>query len=394
MTGGRASVIAGCAVLLPGHGFQRLDVALSGGRIAGLGHDLGAGQRLDGRGLFLLPGIVDVHGDAFERQIMPRPGVQFPLDLALVDSDRQILAHGITTAFHGITWSWEPGLRGTAMVHTLLDLLETLAPQLGADTRVHLRFEAFNVDAAEAACALLDGGRIGILAFNDHLAHLEAACARGTAGRYAERAGLTVAALEALLQRTKARAGEVPAALRRLGLAARRAGLPVFSHDDPDPDTRRRLHALGARVCEFPETAETARMALALGGQVVCGAPNVIRGGSHAGKVSAGAMVAAGLCTVLASDYYYPALLAAPFTLARDGVLPLERAWDLVSTNAARVAGLADRGAIAAGLRADLVLVEAEPIPSVVATFVGGRLAYAAPGLVERLQPAAAVVAA
>ena len=70
--------------------------------------------RVDSRGLIALPGIVDMHGDAFERQMMPRPGVDFPIDVALVDSDRQAIANGITTVFHATTWSWEPGLRGPA----------------------------------------------------------------------------------------------------------------------------------------------------------------------------------------------------------------------------------------------------------------------------------------
>jgi alpha-D-ribose 1-methylphosphonate 5-triphosphate diphosphatase len=81
----------------------------------------------------VLPGIVDLHGDAFERQMMPRPGVDFALDIALLDSDRQALANGITTVFHGVTWSWEPGLRGRDNARAMLDAIERLRPSLGAD---------------------------------------------------------------------------------------------------------------------------------------------------------------------------------------------------------------------------------------------------------------------
>ncbi len=69
------------------------------------------GVRFDATGLLVLPGIVDIHGDAFERQLQPRPGVDFPADIALADTESQLLANGITTAFHGVTLSWEPGLR-------------------------------------------------------------------------------------------------------------------------------------------------------------------------------------------------------------------------------------------------------------------------------------------
>ena len=98
------------------------------GAISALDSDAAAEQRIDASGLLVLPGIVDIHGDAFERQMMPRPGVDFPLDVALCESDRQAVANGITTVFHGVTWSWEPGLRGAENARAILDGLEHLRP--------------------------------------------------------------------------------------------------------------------------------------------------------------------------------------------------------------------------------------------------------------------------
>src|SRR5262245_9014891 len=105
--------IAGGRALVDGR-FETttIDVDCDAGLIGAIGSETGARRRLDASGLLVLPGIVDIHGDAFERQMMPRPGVGFPLDLALCESDRQAVGNGITTAFHGVTWSWEPGLRG------------------------------------------------------------------------------------------------------------------------------------------------------------------------------------------------------------------------------------------------------------------------------------------
>ena len=81
-------------------------------RSVAVGSDHGRGSLgIDAGGLMVLPGIVDLHGDAFERQMMPRPGVDFPIDVALIDSDRQAISNGITTVYHATTWSWEPGLR-------------------------------------------------------------------------------------------------------------------------------------------------------------------------------------------------------------------------------------------------------------------------------------------
>ena len=103
-----------------------------------------------------------------------------------------------------------------------------------------------------------------------------------------------------------------------------------------------------------------------------------MRGGSHLGWINASDMIAKGLCSILASDYYYPAPLIAPFRLAETGVEPLERAWSMVSAAPARAAGLHDRGSIERGMRADLVLVDPQMAgrPRVVAVLVGGRIVH------------------
>src|SRR6185437_14947585 len=125
----------------------------------------------------------------------------------------------------------------------------------------------------------------------------------------------------------------------------------MLSHDDNSPEMRRSFRARGVRIAEFPINEETAREAAAGGDAIVFGAPNVVRGGSHTGWTKASDMIAKGLCSVLASDYYYPAPLLATFRLAHDRVLPLGKAWDLISAAPAEAAGLADRGKLARGRR-------------------------------------------
>ncbi|MBI5110427.1 MAG: alpha-D-ribose 1-methylphosphonate 5-triphosphate diphosphatase [Rhodovulum sp.] len=336
---------------------------------------------LDADGLLVLPGIVDIHGDAFERQLMPRPGVDFPVDLALAESDRQAIANGITTVFHGITWSWEPGLRGPENAVRLLAAVERLRPQLCADTRLHLRHEIFNLDAEPTLVEWMAAGRIDVLAFNDHMTlTVEAAGRRSSLDRMVERSGLSHDAFCRLADDVARRRDAVPASVARLAATARAHGVPMLSHDDTSPAQRAHYRALGCRIAEFPTTLETAEAAAAAGDAIVFGAPNVVRGGSHTGWTKASDMVARGLCSVLASDYYYPAPLVAAFRLAADGVAPLARAWSLVSEAAAAAVGLADRGRLAPGLRADIVLVDAAAIdrPRVVATLVRGRIVHLA----------------
>ena len=384
--------IQGARVMLPGGEVVSAAIGIAAGRIVDIGarsagRTLDAARILDGGGLLLLPGIVDLHGDAFERQMMPRPQVHFPADIALVDTDRQLVANGVTTALYGLTWSWEPGLRGREAAIRFLDTLDRLRPVLACDAHVHLRHEVFNIEAAAEIEQWLAAGRLHLLAFNDHLPMLTRRIDQpAKLAQYAERAHMSLAAFIDLLHAVADRQPQVAETNRRLAEAARRHGVALASHDNSSPEVRRHFDALGCGLCEFPLNRATAEESRRLGNAVILGAPNVVRGGSHLdGGMVAADMAAAGLVDVLTSDYYYPALAQAAFRLARDGVLPLPAAWRLISTNPARLAGFADRGEIAVGQRADLVLVDDRDatLPRVIATMVGGRLAHAIGDLVR-----------
>jgi alpha-D-ribose 1-methylphosphonate 5-triphosphate diphosphatase len=346
------------------------DVDASGGRSA---------LTLDARDLLVLPGIVDLHGDAFERQLMPRVAVDFPIDVALLESDHQAIANGITTVFHATTWSWEPGLRSGDNAARLCAAIESLRPRLKADTRFHLRHETYNLDAEDEISQWLKCGRVDLFAFNDHM--------DGTIGdlakprkrnRMIERTGLSGEDFDRLVQRIISQAGAVPASVARLAAIAKGAGVRMLSHDDNSPAMRQDYRAKGVSIAEFPVNEETAREAANGGDAIVFGAPNVVRGGSHTGWTKASDMIEKGLCSVLASDYYYPAPLLAAFRLAEDGVRPLPQAWDLISAAPARATGLSDRGEIAVGARADILLVDDATAlrPRIVAVIVDGRLVH------------------
>jgi alpha-D-ribose 1-methylphosphonate 5-triphosphate diphosphatase len=249
---------------------------------------------------------------------------------------------------------------------------------------VHLRFEADNFDAEPEALAAMAAGRLHLLGFNDHTPSiLKKLSDPKEVGKYAGRAGVGEAQYLQLAERAAARRPEVPEGRRRLAEAARRGGIPMLSHDDATCEGRAMFRALGASICEFPMAEAVAEDARAAGEHVVMGAPNAVRGGSHLGWASAAPLAERGLVSVLASDYHWPALLAAPFRLAARGVLDLARAWALVSTNPAEALGLSDRGRIAPGLRGDLALVT--PAGALQAVFVGGDLAWLAPGAAGRL---------
>lgn len=365
--------ITGGKVLLSDGDQPVTDIRLQDGRIAAIGAS-GGGLTLDATGLLVLPGIVDIHGDAFERQVQPRPGVDFPVGLALHDTEAQLLANGITTAFHGITLSWEPGLRSLQSWRMLLDALD--AGSWICDMRVHLRWEAFNLEALDTALADIAAGRVHLLAFNDHTPAILRKTADPVQGaKYSDRAGMSLTEFRGLADRIAARAEEVPDALDRIAAAARDAGIPLASHDDDAIAVRDHFRGLGARICEFPMAEDVGQAARDAGDAVVMGSPNVVRGGSHLGWASAATLAEAGICTVLSSDYFYPAMMRAALILAGRGRLNLAAAWSLISANPAAASGLADRGAIAPGLRGDVVLVD-PATPRIVATIAQGRIAH------------------
>ncbi|WP_212524172.1 alpha-D-ribose 1-methylphosphonate 5-triphosphate diphosphatase [Actibacterium sp. MT2.3-13A] len=365
-------------ILMPG-GLIGAKLAIEGGRIA----PTPAGRAVDLSGCLVLPGIVDMHGDGFERHLAPRRGAMRDLGEGLAALDAELAANGITTAVLAQFFSWEAGMRGPDFAEGLAGALAAAGSRLLCDMRLQLRLETHLLDDYPRAEALIEGAGIGYVVFNDHLPHK--ALAEGKrpprlTGQ-ALKSGRSPEAHLAVLERLHARGAEVPQALSDLAgrLAAR--GVAMGSHDDATPETRAFYRAIGATISEFPETREAAQAARAAGDPVILGAPNVVRGGSHSGKVSAADLVTQGCCDALVSDYHYPAPRQAALALA--GAAGLADAWALVSSRPARLLGLTDRGTLEPGKRADLVVLERDS-GRVGATISGGRIAYLAGTVAER----------
>ena len=377
-------LIVGGNVLLADGSIAPRNVFIQNGLIAGI-YEVEITPRfehvhtIDAHGKTVLPGIIDIHGDAFERQLMPRPGVHFPIELAFKETDQQLITNGITTAFHGVTYSWEPGLRGKENFLNIAKALKDLKSHLAADNRLHLRFETYNLDALDIIEEHILDGDVALLAYNDHIDHIyKDKDSSQKMSAYANRTDLSEAAFKELLERVSAREDQVPEGIKRLAAAARKVGIPQLSHDDETPATRQFYFELGSQICEFPVNKITIQKALEYNNHIVLGAPNVVRGGSHTGAIHAGDAVLAGQCTILASDYYYPSQFAAVIRLMREDRLKISEAWRLISQNPAEAAGLTDRGQIDIGKRADIVVTNFEAaLPKIMTTIVNGHIAYA-----------------
>lgn len=331
---------------------------------------------IDVTGLHMLPGIIDIHGDAFERMICPRPGVNFPLEMAIAENDRALLAAGITTFYYSMTDSFEPGLRSRETVRRLMDVILNQELHLKVDSRIHIRHEQSNTAHHEELCDWLENGKVHLLSLNNHVPDT---LDDETLPRYVnglqQRGKLSLADIRSLLEAAIARQAEGLQQIEQLVALAHQLGIPVASHDDESEADVALSAQRRVAIAEFPASIALAAQSRAHGASVLMGAPNLIRGGSHVGYMSVAAAAQAQVLDCLCSDYHYPSVFHAPFQLAAMGLMTFAESWQLVSTHPAQAVGIADRkGQIAGGLVADFLLVKpGRTIPSIVAVYVNGQ---------------------
>lgn len=364
--------------VLPDRVLDDARIVVRDGLLAEVGpHPGGVGSDVDGSGLMCLPGIVDVHSDGLEREVLPRPGAALPWAFALLSFEGKLRAAGITTVFHGAAYEEGTSPATVRSIAGTRSLCAAVAER-GPGPVEHRLLHRLDVRSPEGLTALradlADRPGRALVSHEDHTPGQGQYRDRSYFERYvAGTRGLTdVAAREhvdALVAGREQLLTVREEALAWLGELAQAGRIRLLGHDPVDPAEIDELVARGGAVAEFPTTVTAAGAARDLGLPVVAGAPNVLRGGSHAGNVSGEELAALGLVTALASDYLPSSLAAAGFLLAQRKVLELPAAVALVTAGAAEVAGLADRGRLEPGLRADLVLLTpGDPWPTIRAT--------------------------
>jgi alpha-D-ribose 1-methylphosphonate 5-triphosphate diphosphatase len=365
--------LTGAEVLLPEQGLAPSELTMAEGVI----QPDRSGREIDLSGYLVLPGIIDLHGDGFERHIAPRRGAMKQMAEGILSVEAELAANGISTAVLAQFHSWEGGVRGPEFAGQVFDAIAAVKDRVVTDLMPQLRFETHMLDDYVGLPERIAEWQVPYVVFNDHLPH----------DRLAERRKpprLTGQALKAgrnpekhfeLLLSMHDRRAEVPAALDTLCATLATQGVRMGSHDDATAQTRADWRVRGAQIAEFPETLEAAEAAHASGDYIILGSPNVVRGGSHKGNASALDLITMGYCDALASDYHYPSPRRAALMLAKSGLVDMAGAWALVSSGPARVLGLHDRGTLASGQRADLVILHADTL-RVAATLAGGRVSY------------------
>ena len=330
---------------------------------------------IDARGAWLLPGLVDLHGDAFEKEVEPRPKVAFPLPFAVAQIDRRCALAGVTTPFHALSFAGrEFGVRNDAMAAACIEALRSWRGLV--DNRVHVRYEVTVEAAAPIVARLVEAGLVDLLSFMDHTpGQGQFRTPESFAAYYQGAYAFDDAAVQALI--AGKRAGQVSAAARVRALAglARERGVAMASHDDDSAEHVRAMRALGASISEFPIDLATASAARTAGLCTLFGAPNLVRGGSQSGNMRALDAVLAGACGALCSDYHPPSMIQAVLALPDLAGISLPAAVALATRAPAVAVGLMDRGQLEPGLRADLIAVRhSQGVAQVERTWVAGRL--------------------
>ncbi|MHA6689648.1 alpha-D-ribose 1-methylphosphonate 5-triphosphate diphosphatase [Devosia sp. A449] len=321
----------------------------------------GVGEDMDGD--YLIPGLVELHTDHLESHYRPRPGVFWDAMAALHAHDVQIIGSGITTVFDAVRIGSDPDLPDMGQhVDQLTGAIASgrAGGWLRAEHFVHLRCELPTPDVIEQFEAHASHAQTRLASVMDHTPGQRQFSSLEDYKRfYKDKIGRSQTELDEYLDARQAEHDRYSAPNRAHIVArCRELGLPLASHDDTTLLHVEEGVADGVAISEFPTTLEAAAAAHDAGLAILMGAPNVVRGRSHSGNISATDLVRAGLLDILSSDYVPFALLQAAFVLPQriDG-LELPAALATVTRNPAKAAGLDDRGEIAIGKRADLVRV-------------------------------------
>jgi alpha-D-ribose 1-methylphosphonate 5-triphosphate diphosphatase len=381
MTSKSETVLGNARLVLADRVIERGWVALVDGRIAEFGEGSAPAGSEDAAGDLIMPGLIELHTDHLEAHYVPRPKVFWDATAAVVSYDGQLATCGITTVLDSLRVWREDGAEDVDGRAGILAAAITSAREgdlLRADHFLHLRCEIPMPDVIEEAKELIGRPDVRLMSLMDHTPGQRQFrdevklrdYYRGKAG------GMTDAELDVLFARRLAyQKAYAETNMRAIVTLAHEYKIPLASHDDTTDENVADAVRDRVAVAEFPTTKQAARGLHDAGIDILMGAPNLVRGGSHSGNIAAIDLAREGMLDILSSDYIPSSLLMAALQLPRDvPTIDLASAVRTVTKTPAEAVGLADRGEIAVGRRADLIRVHvARGIPVVRSVWREGR---------------------
>jgi alpha-D-ribose 1-methylphosphonate 5-triphosphate diphosphatase len=334
---------------------------------------------IDAEGSIVIPGIIDIHTDALESEIMPRTGADMPIAVAFRELERKMSGCGFTTVYHSLHLGYDMAELHARSKYSRNEIFETIHKASAGNTllnnKIHLRFELSGVNAYDQCFELMDKGYVSLLSVMDHTPG-QGQLKKETFISYLMKSGKSEKEALAMFEEKLKMPIITGEKLEALINHAQKLHITVASHDDDTVEKVNYMHGLGVNICEFPINMETAVHASKLGMHVVGGASNILRGGSLSGNLDMSEAVLHGAVDSLCSDYYPPAILHSVFKLYNENNLPLHDAVNLATLHPAKAAGISKHtGSIETGKDADLLIVKLiDNLPMVTHTMVKGNL--------------------
>ena len=336
-------------------------VLIENGEITAINSDIvGADKVIDLKGKTLMPGMIDLHCDALEKEVEPRPNVHFPLDFACAQADKRNAAAGITTVYHALSFAHEElGVRNNDFAADIARAVNDWQPHGLVDNRVHCRYEITDETGLPVLKSLIDDNAMHLISMMDHTPGQGQFKDMAAYSNYLTQTyKKTADEVNVIVERKLEAASSAYFRMEELAQAAHAAGISVASHDDDSLERVETMNNVGADISEFPITLEAAQAANKAGMSTIFGAPNILRGESQSGSMKAIEAIHEGVADCLCADYSPASLIVAIFKIPELSDLDLPSAVRLVTSNPAKAARLDDRGEIAVGKRADLIVVD------------------------------------
>lgn len=339
---------------------------------------------IDAAGGYVSPGFIDIHSDYIEHMAAPRPTSLMNFDVALRETEKQLISHGITTMFHSLSlfkgsdYEYKP-IREPENVRKFIDLIDqTHSMKHLVRHRFHARFEIDNVEEMENLKSYIKENKVHLVSFMDHTPgqgqyrHLEVY--RNTVKSYNN---ISDSSIDVLIHKHQTKEKLSIDDIKEITQLAHEQGIAVASHDDDSLEKLELISSFGTTISEFPITLEVARRAKELGMYTIAGAPNVLLGGSHSGNLGAAEAIQYQCIDILCSDYYPAAMLHSIFELVEKYGMDLVDMIKLVTLNPAKAVKMeAEIGSITEGKKADLLIIEkiSDDFPVITGVFVDGKL--------------------
>ncbi len=341
-------------------------------------------ETVDARGCYVLPGFVDLHCDAIEKEIEVRPNVYIPIEIAITELDKKMAMAGITTIFHSISFaenfSNQAVLRTMNMADKIIQKIKEMSQKLGVDNRIHLRYEITYTDAIPIIENLIKKSYIDLVSIMDHTpGQGQFKTFEQFKDYYQSHFKENLELIQIVIKNKQiSRENYGLYNAQKVAEICKNFSIPLASHDDDTIEKLDFVSKCGAVISEFPMSMDVAKYAHENNIQVAVGSPNIVRGGSHNNNLCAMNVIKAGYADIVCSDYIPSTLIYAFAKIYKENILPIHQISKMFSLNPAKAVKLdKDIGKIEKNYKANLIIVDLEnELPRIVKTFVNGLEVY------------------